>query len=73
MPDLAALAERPWLPASEAPEGEVVETKIDDGKGVRNVGTLKRRGNLWWFPDGSMYVYYTPTHYRALSKGQTND
>jgi hypothetical protein len=48
------------------PEGVVVETKIDDNKGLRNEATLLRRGNLWFVPDGSMYVYYTPTHWRYL-------
>jgi hypothetical protein len=52
-----------WRPVSTAPEGEVVETKIDDGNGERNVQPLKRSGNLW-FIDGGMYVYYTPTHWR---------
>jgi hypothetical protein len=52
-----------WRPASTAPDGVEVMTKIDDARGVRNETTLKRRGNLWWFPDGSMYVYYTPTHW----------
>lgn len=56
-----------WLPAREAPDGVEVETKIDDDGGVRNVQTLKRSGNLWFVPDGSMYVYYTPTHYRPLA------
>lgn len=60
------MADREWLPADEAPEGVVVETKIDDGHGVRNVGTLYRDGRLWWVPDGRMYVYYTPTHYRPV-------
>jgi hypothetical protein len=45
-------------------EGVVVETMIADELGVRNVANLKRSGNLWFFPDGSMYVYYTPTHWR---------
>ena len=44
--------------------GIIVETKIDDESGSRNVQLLKRQGNLWLFPDGSMYVYYTPTHWR---------
>jgi hypothetical protein len=44
-------------------EGKTVLTKIDDSNGIRNEQTLKLRGNLWWFPDGSMYVYYTPTHW----------
>jgi len=46
--------------------GEVVETKIDDGV-ARNEQLLKRggsNGRLWFFPDGSMYVYYVPTHWR---------
>lgn len=51
------------LPAN----GQVVETKIDDAKGCRNVALLKRRGNLWFFPDESMYVYYTPTHWRETA------
>jgi hypothetical protein len=46
------------------PEEVVVNTKIDDVRGCRNEGTLKRRGNLWWTPDGAMYVYYTPTHWQ---------
>jgi hypothetical protein len=53
----------PWRPIASAPENVVVRTKIDDGQGVRNDQTLKRQGNLWWFPDGSMYVYYRPTHW----------
>lgn len=56
----------PWNPISSAPEDIVVETKIDDQHGERNIQTLKRRGNLWWAPDGSMYVYYTPTHWRFV-------
>lgn len=56
-----------WIKCSEQlPEqGKVVEVKIDDEDGVRNVTTLKRNGNLWFLPDGSRYVYYTPTHWRA--------
>lgn len=52
-----------WSPASQAPEGVVVLTKIDDAAGVRNEQELKRSGWLWFVPDGSTYVYYTPTHY----------
>jgi len=53
--------------------GVVVETKVDDEQGVRNVATLKRQGRLWFMPDGSMYVYYTPTHWRALITQQSGD
>ena len=45
-------------------EGEVVETKIDDANGCRNAQMLKRLGRLWFLQDGSMYVYYEPTHWR---------
>lgn len=45
------------------PEGVIVNTKIDDVNGVRNEQKLKRQGNLWFTPDGKMYVYYTPTHW----------
>lgn len=47
-------------------EGVVVMTKIDDAKGLRNEAELKRHKGLWYFSDGSMYVYYTPTHWRPL-------
>ena len=46
------------------PEGVTVYTKIDDERGCRNEGKLYRRGNLWFLSDGSMYVYYMPTHWR---------
>jgi hypothetical protein len=44
--------------------GVLVDTKIDDENGVRNQQPLKRSGALWFIPDGSRYVYYTPTHWR---------
>jgi hypothetical protein len=58
-----------WNTIADAPDRVVVETKIDDAHGVRNVTTLKRIGNLWFVPDGSMYVYYTPTHWRPIGGG----
>lgn len=58
-----------WISVDEmnAPEGEVVSTKIHDKDGCRNEGTLKRVGNLWFIPSGVMYVYYQPTHWKPLS------
>lgn len=55
-----------WIPCSQSlpREGEVVDTKIDDGKSVRNEQPLKRRRNLWFLSDDSMYIYYAPTHWR---------
>lgn len=45
-------------------ENVVVETKIDDGEQARNFARLYRNGKLWFLEDGSMYVYYEPTHWR---------
>lgn len=59
-----------WQPIETAPEGVETWTKIDDADGERNVQTLVKRTRipgetrpLWWAPDGTMYVYYTPTHW----------
>lgn len=41
-------------------EGEVVQTMSPTGMEQ----DLKRNGNLWFFPDGSMYVYYTPNWWK---------
>lgn len=45
------------------PEGKTVLTRIDDEKGIRNTTELFRSKHLWFIPDGSMYVYYQPTHW----------
>lgn len=42
------------------PDNKVVET-MDSGGHVQN---LIRKGNLWWFDDMSMYVYYVPKFWR---------
>lgn len=59
-----------WKSLSEQtpPDGLIVDTKIDDSNGVRNQQYLKKKGYLWWLPDDSMYVYYTPTHWRVITK-----
>ena len=56
-----------WKPIDSAPEGTVVMTIISDENGLRNEQQLKRQNNLWWFPDGSMYVYYRPTHWKSIN------
>lgn len=54
------------------PVDVVVMTKIDDAKGCRNEQELKRYqrdfscNSLWFMPDGSMYVYYKPTHWHYV-------
>lgn len=57
-----------WIKFSEQlpPEGKIVMTKIDDKDGIRNEQKLIRKGNLMWFADMSMYVYYAPTHWAEL-------
>jgi hypothetical protein len=45
------------------PDGVLVETKIEDMDGLRNVQMLRRSGRLWFIPGGP-YVYYEPTHWR---------
>ncbi len=64
--------EHPWIAVTNNPPpiGKVVETKIDDARGVRNVQKLfvgGSNGRIWFFEDGSMYVYYTPTHWREVA------
>lgn len=54
-----------WQPIETAPEGVVLETALIKEGQPRNVTRLKRSGRLWFVPDGSMYVYYTPTHWRV--------
>ena len=62
------MGEQEWIACADRlpDDGAVVQTKIDDGQGVRNVQPLKRMGTLWFMADGSMYVYYRPTHWRGL-------
>ena len=57
-----------WYKTSEKlpEEGIIVKTKIHDERGCRNEAWLYRKDNLWFLPDGSMYVYYTPTHWKEL-------
>lgn len=53
-----------WNAIATAPEGVEVLTKVEDEAGIRNEQPLVRKGRLWLFPDMSMYVYYTPTHWK---------
>lgn len=48
------------------PKNTAVNTCIIDKDGQRNESKLKLINNLWFIPDGSMYVYYTPTHWHSL-------
>lgn len=50
------------------PEGEVVMT-LDSGGHEQ---ALKRIGRLFYFPDMSMYVYFTPRCWRPLSDAEVD-
>ena len=56
------MADRPWISTAVElpPDGQVVQVQNNGG------AQLKRQGRLWFFPDGSMYVYYTPEWWRPL-------
>lgn len=62
-----------WQTIDTAPNGEVVDTTIIDGEGQRNTQPLLRDGRLWFYPDRSMYVYYTPTHWRPHPQGTSDE
>lgn len=58
-------AKKKWHPIASAPQGQLVDTCIDADQGTqRNEAPLTRKGRLWFLKDWSMYVYYTPTHWR---------
>lgn len=61
-----------WKPIDTAPEGELVQTKIEDEFGERNHQSLRKCGSLWYIVDKHgedlMYVYYRPTHWRPLDE-----
>jgi len=44
------------------PEGETVWT-LNGNQEVM----LVRKGRLWFYPDYSLYVYYTPKYWRTVS------
>lgn len=61
-------SEAAWVRTSfRLPPDEMeVATKIDDENGCRNEQTLVYYKGLWWLPDMSMHVYYTPTHWNFI-------
>lgn len=61
-----------WIKISDClpGKGDIVETKIVDERGERNVADLRFNGALWFFPDGTMYVYSNPTHWRPKNKNE---
>jgi hypothetical protein len=52
-----------WTLTIEQPPPEGVEVEVMNGPIVQ---TLVLERGLWWFPDRSMYVYFTPRVWRPL-------
>lgn len=53
---------RDWtLTANQLPEEDKAVQTMDSGGHVQD---LIRKGNLWFFTDFSMYVYYTPKFWK---------
>ena len=56
--------EQDWCPTDRIlPEEGKVVWAMDSGGHVQ---TLKLSSGLWWFPDGSMYVYFTPLFWKDV-------
>lgn len=51
-----------WTPTDRKPPPNSVEVDTMDSGG--HVQRLVREGNLYWFADKSMYVYYAPKLWR---------
>jgi hypothetical protein len=53
-----------WVRTEEKlpPENLPVETMSESGQHQ----ILVRKNNLWFFEDGSMYVYYTPVSWKMI-------
>ena len=47
-----------WVSTAKQLPDEGVVVRAMDSTG--SIHELKRIGNLWFIPDGSMYVYFTP-------------
>jgi len=58
-------APQPWIKVAEGslPEHQKVVEVLSPG-GERS--QLRFDSGMWWLPDGSMYVYFTPTHWREI-------
>ena len=62
---MAVAQDQTWRrPADELPPNSVPVRTMDSSGHEQD---LKLQCRLWFFPDGSMYVYYVPTFWRFLS------
>lgn len=56
-----------WTKTADALPAESQDVRTRDSGGHEQV--LRRVGNLWFFPDMSMYVYYVPVAWESVSGG----
>lgn len=56
-------AESKWIRTADELPPERVVLRMSDSGG--NVQRLQRVGNLYWFDDMSMYVYFTPVSWES--------
>jgi hypothetical protein len=56
------MSEQEWFSPYDKrpPDGVVVDTLNSAGQ----MSQLVLRGNMWWFADMSMYIYYVPKFWR---------
>ena len=54
---------RAWIPGRRA-----TYVGSHGRHGVRNDQKFVRKENLWWLPNGSMYVHYRPTHWMPANQ-----
>ena len=57
------MSEQWYHTVNELPTEKKIVRTMDSGGYVQE---LYRDGNLWFVPDGSTYVYYTPTMWSEL-------
>lgn len=53
-----------WTRTADRLPPERASVRTMDSGGMERV--LRRVGTLWWFPDMSMYVYFTPVAWAPL-------
>lgn len=54
-------------PYNQPNQDEVVETCVIDEGGQRMESKHLWRNYRWWTPDGEMYIYYNPTHWKRIN------
>lgn len=64
---MTASIDQLWYPIQYAPEGVLLETKVDDDQGIRLKMTLAKWDGVWFTPYVDP-VEHTPTHFRHVQE-----